>query len=153
MATPTSLPATFVAGNVLTAAQMNDLRGAFRVLQFVNATVTTNQATSSTTFIDLTDSDITITPSSADSNIFLLFTQQVSASTNATTYFQFMRDGVAIFESIAAGSTTVLNNTRSASFYDSPATTSAITYKVQIRIGTGTLTSQNFSFSVLELSA
>jgi hypothetical protein len=33
MATPTNLPATFVAGNVLTAAQQNGLRGAFRVLQ------------------------------------------------------------------------------------------------------------------------
>jgi hypothetical protein len=38
MATPTTLPASFVAGNILTAAQLNNLRGAFRVLQVVQAT-------------------------------------------------------------------------------------------------------------------
>jgi hypothetical protein len=38
MAAVTPLPATFVSGDVLTAAQMNDLRGAFRVLQVVSAT-------------------------------------------------------------------------------------------------------------------
>jgi hypothetical protein len=31
MATPTNLPASFVSGAILTAAQQNDLRGAFRV--------------------------------------------------------------------------------------------------------------------------
>jgi hypothetical protein len=40
MATPTTLPATFVAGNVLEAEQLNDLRGAFRVLQTVSTTKT-----------------------------------------------------------------------------------------------------------------
>jgi hypothetical protein len=39
MATPTTLPASFVAGSILTAAELNDLRGAFRVLQVVNATI------------------------------------------------------------------------------------------------------------------
>jgi hypothetical protein len=34
MATPTTLPATFVAGDVLTAAQMNDL--AWRVSRFTS---------------------------------------------------------------------------------------------------------------------
>ena len=48
MATPTTLPATFVAGNVLTAAQMNDLRGAFRVLQIVSTTKTDTFTTSNT---------------------------------------------------------------------------------------------------------
>ena len=33
MATPTNLPATQTSGNVLTAAWLNDLRGAFRILQ------------------------------------------------------------------------------------------------------------------------
>ena len=37
MATPTTLPATFVSGNVLEALQLNDLRGAFRVLQTVSS--------------------------------------------------------------------------------------------------------------------
>ena len=43
MATPTNLPASFVAGAILTAAQQNDLRGAFRVLQVVQGTTTTAQ--------------------------------------------------------------------------------------------------------------
>jgi hypothetical protein len=36
MATPTALPTAFVAADVLTAANMNLLRGAFRVLQVVS---------------------------------------------------------------------------------------------------------------------
>jgi hypothetical protein len=41
MAAVTTLPAAFVAGNVLTAAQLNNLRGAFRVLQVVQSITTT----------------------------------------------------------------------------------------------------------------
>ena len=42
MATPTTLPAAFVSGAILTADQMNNLRGAFRVLQVVTSTATAN---------------------------------------------------------------------------------------------------------------
>ena len=49
MATPTTLPASFTAGQVLTAAQMNDLRGAFRVLQVVQATKANTFSTTSAT--------------------------------------------------------------------------------------------------------
>ena len=77
MATATTLPATFVAGNVLTAAQMNDLRGAFRVLQVVSTIKTDTFTATSTgaaggTVIDITGLTATITPSSTSSKILIV---------------------------------------------------------------------------------
>jgi hypothetical protein len=66
MATPTSLPASFTTGAVLTAAQMNDLRGAFRVLQVLQGNTTSQVANSGTSYID-TGASVTITPSSTSS--------------------------------------------------------------------------------------
>ena len=70
MATPTNLPASFTTGAVLTAAQMNDLRGAFRILQVVSGSTTTETSTSSTTHADTTLT-ATITPQSASSQILV----------------------------------------------------------------------------------
>jgi hypothetical protein len=57
MATPTNLPATQTTGNVLTAAYMNDLRGAFRVLQVVQGTPVTAEVSNSTsTYVDTANS-------------------------------------------------------------------------------------------------
>ena len=81
MATPTSLPATFVAGNVLTAAQMNDLRGAFRILQVVRATDSTARSTTSTSFVDANIS-VTITPTSSSSDVLLIWSLRQN-STNS----------------------------------------------------------------------
>ena len=82
MATRTTLPATFVAGNVLTAAQQNDLRGAFRILQVEQVTKLDTFSTSSTSFTDITGLSITITPSSATNKI--LFMMNVGAYGNSS---------------------------------------------------------------------
>jgi hypothetical protein len=153
MASPTTLPATFVAGNVLTAAQMNDLRGAFRVLQFQTVNVTTDQATTSTTLIDLTGASITITPSATSSKIFLILTQTVTGSGSLVNYTRFFRGATALFEETLNDVSVTLASINSATFLDSPNTTSATTYKVQFRTSTGTVTSQNFGFTALEISA
>ena len=49
MATPTALPSTFVANTVLPAADLNLLRGAFRVLQVVQSSYATVGSTVSGT--------------------------------------------------------------------------------------------------------
>lgn len=142
MATPTTLPATFVAGNVLTAAQMNDLRGAFRVLQVVSTTKTDTFTSTSTSYTDVTGLSVSITPSNAASKV-LVIVQIGTMSINGTGFnnFQIVRGATAIAVGDAAGSRT--RSSFGASYgnnfaapggmlhLDSPATTSATTYKVQ----------------------
>ena len=151
MATPTSLPATFVAGNVLTAAQMNGLRGAFRVLQVVTATYSTAETVSSGTYA-ATSLSASITPSDS-ANKVLIFADIPFDSYRATSG---NNSGIAQYE-ITRGGSQIL---RSNSIYynspthsgirlyshvalvnlDSPATTSATTYGIGHRQGSGTLT-------------
>jgi hypothetical protein len=160
MATPTSLPATFVAGNVLTAAQMNDLRGAFRILQVVRATDTTNRSTTSTSFVDANLS-VSITPTSTSSDILLIWVLY-SAQSNYG-YFQITDSGNTAIdgaEGIGAGSNSgvaTIYNSQIVIGYDSPATTSATTYKARFRVGAGTANiynaNNNGQLYALEVSA
>jgi hypothetical protein len=137
MATPTNLPAAAVAGQVLTAQYVNDLRGAFRVLQVVTATSST-LATSTGTEVD-TNLSVTITPQSADSKVLLVVCH--NGFTKVGNVFAIIR--------IKRGATTIstiggtLGNTQTtltlvgiaanAIFMDTPATTSATTYKTTMQ--------------------
>jgi hypothetical protein len=141
MATPTTLPAAFVSGDVLTAAQMNDLRGAFRVLQVVSANYNTQTANSTTTYAD-TGLTATITPSSTNSKILVLVSQAgvVKGTGNASSGCDLilLRGATQISQfSYGAGftNTTTSNFVGNVScmFLDSPATTSATTYKTQFK--------------------
>jgi hypothetical protein len=138
MATPTTLPATFVAGNVLTAAQMNDLRGAFRIMQVVNTTKTDIFSLTSTTFTDITGFNATITPSSTSSQVLAVVTiNGISGVGNPV--IRLLRGSTPICLGDAAGVRQQASNgtygftSLNFHFLDSPATTSATNYKVQIR--------------------
>ena len=145
MATPTTLPATFVAGNVLTAAQMNSLRGAFRILQVASVTKTDTFTTGSTSYVDLTGLTLTMTPSSTSSQILVTYSVQASGISGTNMGgIQILRGATAIGNAAAAGSRSVANTVIpelgaavfgqvTNTFLDSPATTSATTYKLQIR--------------------
>lgn len=150
MATPTTLPASFTSGQVLTAAQMNNLRGAFRILQVVQTVKTDTFTTTSATFSDVTGLTATITPSSTSSKILIMAQVSLSSSDiasvgsfaringgNANTYV-----GNAASNRIqAAAAVTVVASFansygvhgQSIVYLDSPATTSATTYAVQVR--------------------
>ena len=136
MATPTNLPASFVSGAILTAAQQNDLRGAFRVLQVVSATTTTEVVSATATFVDTTLT-ATITPQSASSKILVLVSQNSNFKTGDTAMTErLMRGATAISTMVTNGglTSTVLDlnfGSVSTCFLDSPATTSATTYKTQ----------------------
>ena len=82
MATPTTLPASFTAGQVLTASQMNNLRGAFRVLQVVSTTKTDTYTDSSAsgTLTTVTGLSATITPSATTSKILIYVTLNYGAN-------------------------------------------------------------------------
>ena len=142
MATPTTLPATFVAGNVLTAAQMNDLRGAFRILQIVEATSTTETSTTSATFVTANIS-ASITPSATSSKVLVYATFSGRQTNNAgTSFFTLFRGTVAGtnlgngnngMARMYAGTTMTYDTPVALLKLDSPATTSSQTYTVGMR--------------------
>jgi hypothetical protein len=166
MATPTTLPAAFVSGNVLEALQLNNLRGAFRILQVVSATRSTLFQSSSATFTDITTMTASITPSSTTSKILVWFvTSGVGANGTADVLFRIMRDATAVADPVmVSGVIPGGNETRPATIFylDSPASVSAITYKMQGRTTNsafsvggrydGTYTGVS-SFMVMEISA
>lgn len=150
MATPTTLPATFVAGNVLTAAQMNNLRGAFRVLQVVSAIKTDTFSTSSNTFVDVTGLSVTITPSDTNSKVLII--ASVGLGAQAAALMKIVGGNTATYRGDTAGNrqrglayqhistgygVTYGPDLNTAVYLDSPATTSATTYKVQLATYTG----------------
>jgi hypothetical protein len=144
MATPTTLPATFVAGDILTAAQMNDLRGAFRVLQVVYGNTATAATSSTNTYVD-TGLTATITPTSASSKVLVFVSQPVAKSTGSANNYlllRLMRGATQVLEitrtALFTGTALELNGSESATYLDSPATTSATTYKTQFASGNNT---------------
>jgi hypothetical protein len=178
MATPTTLPASFTAGQVLTAAELNDLRGAFRVLQVNSVVMTASFSTTSTSLVDITGLTVSITPTSATSKV-LVFWSASGTSSDAVNAgrqgVQLVRDSTSIAISTAGTGfqrTGVLtqrqapatedNKNVAGSFLDSPATTSATTYKLQGICGGGTLfinrstsgeTGSVSTLTVMEISA
>jgi hypothetical protein len=139
MATPTTLPSSFTAGAVLTAAQMNDLRGAFRVLQVVQGTTSTQMSNSTSTYAD-TGLTATITPSSTSSKIMVITSQDVgkdNGNSENAVQMALLRGASVITNSgnVLCYTNSVLFNiiTHTFSYLDSPATLAATTYKTQIR--------------------
>jgi hypothetical protein len=175
MATPTTLPASFTAGQILTAAQMNNLRGAFRVLQVVSTTKTDLFTTTSATMVDVTGVSASITPSSSTSKVLVRIVF-ITGNNNASALnvFNLVRNSTNI--GTATGGTTnnytshqYSNNANGAwshsiEFLDSPNTTSATTYKLQMaapnggtgvigRLALNDLTGGISTITVMEISA
>jgi hypothetical protein len=125
------------------------------VLQVVQATSTTVTTVTSTSF---TDSGLSgsITPTSASSKILVLITQPIyvarTSATNWTGTVQIVRDSTAIWVpanftlGLVLGTSTVDATSRTymtLNYLDSPATTSSVTYKTQIKAdSSGTVTTQ-----------
>lgn len=145
MATPTTLPATFTAGQVLTAAQMNNLRGAFRILQVVSTNKTDTFSVASATFTDVTGLSVQIAPTSTSSKVLVVAYCNTGSSGTAIMgrLVRNISGDVVIDVADAAGSrpqTTFGGNVQNAeilsstiAFLDSPSTTSLTTYKIQLR--------------------
>ena len=135
------IPAGYTSGQIVQAVPIPA-----GVVQVVSATKTDTFTMASTTYADVTGLSVSITPSSATSKILVM--AQVSAMGSVNTalgYGQFVRGSTAIGIGDASGSrvqstfvipfagvSSVLF-TESPMFLDSPATTSATTYKIQIR--------------------
>ena len=137
MATPTNLPASFVSGAILTAAQQNDLRGAFRVLQVIYSTTAAFTTFATTTYGD-SNLTATITPQSTDNQILVLAFNngcvRGAEDSGNELNLRIVRGATPIFEVLSFGATgTALLQlgTVPMQVLDSPASTSALTYKVQ----------------------
>ena len=143
----TSSQISSVAGSTITGSQSipKSTLPTGSVLQVVNGSTSSQVSTASNAYLD-TGLTATITPSSATSKVLVMCTFSYSAPTSVTqTLFRAMRDSTAIFlgdssgsrTQATAGSTYVSDfNGQSAltvsfQFIDSPATTSATTYKLQ----------------------
>jgi hypothetical protein len=114
------------------------------VLQVVNATFSTQAVSSSSTFAD-TGLTASITPTSASSKILVLVNQAGCGKQNSNTYLylRLLRNATAIsnFERLAGYNNTSTDNfigSCSVCYLDSPATTSATTYKTQLASGNNT---------------
>lgn len=135
-----------VAGGVPTWASP---AGGGKVLQVIQTTKLNTFSTNSTSFTDITDLSVSITPASA-SNKVLVFAFTNGSTTGSTAMINLVRDSTAIFQpsgspalpsvaNVTSGSSD-RNVSATISFLDSPSTTSATTYKVQIKMESGTQT-------------
>jgi hypothetical protein len=114
------------------------------VLQVIQAVKTDTFSTSSTSFVDVTGLSVSITPTSATSKILVLMDAKLGSATNVTGYLRIVRNSTSIYIGDSDGSAqraTYGNSDDPSSqwpyqavgnFLDSPATTSSVTYKIQI---------------------
>ena len=113
------------------------------VLQVVSNHVTSQHSTSTTGEEDITDMNVTITPSSTSSKILILVQMVVGSGQNTANHYTLKRGSTAIGVGSTDGSRTQAsfcfdggnsdsNRAMTLSFHhlDSPSTTSATTYKI-----------------------
>jgi len=130
----------------LAEAIADGLDAAGGIKQVVTANLSSTFSTSSTSFTDVTGLSVSITPSSASSRILVLADVQGNNESGVSTMTRLMRDSTAIAIGDSASSRIRStggvdgDNTSPGDVFflggiivDSPATTSATTYKVQIR--------------------
>jgi len=116
-----------------------------KILQIVQTVKTDTFSTSSTSMVDITGLSVSITPSAATSKVLVLYNVAIGSSGANIAYseIQLRRDSTDIY--LGSGGTrnisgifipSSVDHVRpyAAQYLDSPATTSALTYKLQARI-------------------
>ena len=118
-----------------------------KILQVVSTTKTDTFSTTSSSFVDVTGLTATITPSSATSKILVMLNGMMShAGTNERVDLNLRRGSTNIGQASGGNSAQTLiilgptdyDDVVCVNFLDSPATTSATTYGVQIATPGGT---------------
>ena len=136
MATPTNLPASFGAGNVLTASQVNNLRGAFRVLQVESTSTTTIVAVASSAYTEVFR--LTITPQSNTNKVLVMSNSSIAKTgANASNGVNLVlkRNGVQIASQVAVlftGTAIVNIGTSPITILDSPNSSVVVTYTLEM---------------------
>jgi len=122
--------------------------GGGKVLQTVNTLTSLNTTMNSTSFAD-TGLSRTITCSATSSKVFGIVTMPFGFNANSqddTSYgaFKILRDSTSVqegfcgFQSLGTVNNFVKYDQFSIAFYDSPSSTSSLTYKLQVRQQSGT---------------
>lgn len=125
------------------------------VVQVKSATTSTQVTTTGSTMID-TGLSVSITPTSASNKILVFVTQQMAAESAASapepsTFLELFRNSTSIWNGGGqygfyffknASGTTDVRIIVNATYLDSPATTSAITYKTQFARGAANVTAK-----------
>jgi hypothetical protein len=144
-----------------------------KILQVVSTFKDDTFNTSSTSFVDITGMSATITPTSTGSKILALVQMQTASSTNSQIFWVNLLRGATLIAQPASGTNPSTQTRRvgpsvndssnvGITFLDSPATVSATTYKLQIKVDGGvayvnSLLSSNYSsvstFTLMEVSA
>jgi hypothetical protein len=137
-------------GQVLTKATNTDMDFSWasssstpRIGQVVTATTTSITSTTSAGTVDVSGLSVTITPTSATSKIFITTSFNITGSTSGTNFFtglwSLLKSSTALTNGFVGGYypsgggvNTVAYDVVGVSYVDSPATTSATTYKMQI---------------------
>ena len=162
MATPTHLPASFTS-TTLSSSTMNNLRGAFRILQVVNAGYSTATTNATTTFA-ATGLSASITPQATTSKILVILNVAGTgrSSGNGSNQIELRRGSTQLATQNAAyTNTTTVNMVGTASiiYLDSPSTTSATTYDARFRADAASCSvivqdgSSYSSITLMEISA
>jgi Ni,Fe-hydrogenase I small subunit len=143
------IDAPAIAGNQVftlptTGGTLDRINRAGNILQVVNATYSTTTSASSSTFAD-TGLTATITPTSSSSKILVLVSQGgvLKSTSDTSVRLRLLRGAtqITLFEDGAAytANSIVINiGTCSTCYLDSPATTSATTYKTQLASNSNT---------------
>lgn len=128
------------------------LTGVGKVLQVVSTTktdVTSFTSVNTNAYVDIAGMSVTITPTSATSKIFVMYTANVSNSTTATVHVRLLRNSTSIGQGVAEGNrlgdSTIFRpadtpyvldiGLLSNFFLDSPNTTAPTTYKLAATLG------------------
>jgi hypothetical protein len=120
-----------------------------QVISTTKTDTTSFVSASTNTYVDITGMSVTITPTSATNKILVMYTVGVSNSANATIHIRLYRGATSIGQGNASGNRlgdSLIwrpNGSQydfdigplSSSFLDSPATTSATTYKLAATLG------------------
>jgi hypothetical protein len=115
-----------------------------KILQIVRATDSTQRTTTSTSFVDVTGMSVTITPQKSDSAIlvFAIFDAGTSSADQSIIFriTDSSNNPLSGAEECWAGASTILYQTPyNLVGYATPATTSAVTYKLRFRGAGATL--------------
>ena len=114
------------------------------VTQVLSTSKTDTFSTNSTSYTDITGLSVTITPTSTSNKILVMMNCVVGNDNNVSAFVQIVRDSTAIHVGDASGSRIRATSgtaddpsdqfpyPMSATFLDSPSTTSATTYKIQM---------------------
>jgi len=133
-----TLDATKLSGALpaISGAALTNLPGGGKILQVKQTTKSNTFETNSSTYVDIPDLSVSITPASTSNKI--LFISSVNFGANQTgqhNFYQVKRDSTTISstaQSIRSSDTSVVHSYTSI-ILDSPSSTSALTYKIQVR--------------------